>query len=43
MLNNDAVHDIGDVIEAVHHLLKMIINLVADKKAHRIALVGLME
>ena len=32
MLDDDAVQDVGDVVEAVHHLFKVVVNLVADVK-----------
>ena len=44
MLDHDAVHDIGDVVETVDHFLEMVIDLVADKEAHGIGLgVALIE
>ncbi len=36
VLNYDAVHDIGHVIEAVDDFFEVIVNLVADEERHRV-------
>src|ERR1019366_1001245 len=34
MLDDDAVHDVGYVVETVHDLFQMIVDLVADEEGH---------
>src|ERR1039458_5446178 len=34
MLDDDAVHDVGHVVETVHDLFQMIVDLVADEEGH---------
>ncbi len=36
VLDDDAVHDVGNVIEAVHDFFQMVVDLVADEEGHRI-------
>src|SRR6185312_14656506 len=44
VLDDDAVHDVGHVVEPVNDLLEMVVDFVADEKRHRAAFdVGLVE
>src|SRR5918993_5081336 len=37
VLDDDAVHHIGDVVEAVDHLLQMVVDLVADEERQAVS------
>src|SRR5450755_2586484 len=36
VFDDDAVHDVGNVIEAVHDFFQVVVDLVADEEGHRI-------
>src|ERR1051325_2669957 len=43
LLDNDAADAVGDVLEAVHHLFQMIVDLDADDVVHGVAVPVLLE
>src|SRR6185436_7913786 len=41
VLDDDAVHHVGDVVEAVDHLFQMAVDLVADEEREPVAALGI--
>src|SRR5262245_61544418 len=40
VLDDDAVHHVGDVVEPVDHLFQVVVDLIADEEAERVAAGG---